>query len=90
MDDQFLHENDNVAIRHGLPTKISREAYGFQWHLVSKLETTRIYIQTSKDEKNPRWIPWAKMLELVYFEKSRDPVFMEECITRYLRENKLS
>jgi hypothetical protein len=87
--DQFLQDNSDVVFRLGPPTKISHEPYGFQWHLTSPIETTKVYIQTSKDEANPRWIRWSNMLEVVYCDMIKDRCFVEFCIARYLDANKL-
>lgn len=89
MRDQFLKDNPSVALRSGPPNKKSCEPYGFQWHLVNPHETTKVYIQTSKDERNPRWKRFSDMLEVTYFETAQNPVFVEALINRYLTENKL-
>lgn len=87
--DAFLREHMNIVQRLCPPTKICKQPYQTQWHVMRDGEPTIVYIQVSKDENQPIWARYSAMLEIMFFERTQDPVFIEECIGRYLYENKI-
>lgn len=89
--DKFLREHMNIIPRYSRPTRTCKEPFQTQWHMMSNKvpqEPTICYIQVSKDEQNPQWVRFGDLLETMLFEKTQDPIFMHECITQFLLQNK--
>jgi hypothetical protein len=89
--DDFLREHMNIVPRYSRPTYTCKEPFGTQWHMMSNKipkESTVCFVQLSKDEQDPCWVRLGELLEAMFFEKTNDPVFMHECITKFLLDNK--
>lgn len=79
-------EKKEIAIRYTTPTKHESAPYLTMVKVVigmGEKETSRFYIQTSKNEEKPTWILMGYFLEEAFEELFGNETFMDETILMY-------
>jgi len=79
-----------ITERYSAPTKHESAPYATITKVITGMsdeETYSFYIQTSKNEEKPHWIPMAEFLETALQEMFYDPAFIEETTLMYQMAN---
>lgn len=73
----------HIINRVTVPTQFTYEPYGTQWRYGDESGKQVCYLQMSRDESNPHWIPFGDLLAYVFSERLEDETFMNQVMESY-------
>lgn len=73
----------HIIERYSAPTKHCFEPYGTQWRYTDTDGSFICFLQMSRDEANPHWIPLGDLLAYVFWDRLEDQEFMRKTMESY-------
>jgi hypothetical protein len=71
-----------TLIKYTPPSKYEIAPYGTTWQVEKSDKPLDYYIQISKDEQNPCWLPMGDFLVLVNQKHILEEKFINECLSK--------